>query len=198
MLSLFLGGEYLVGISHDTDQRILEQAMNMIRENGEDQLSLRKLARAIGLTTGAFYKHFATKDALLRAVTQLLSQREEAKMAQVLGQITDPEEKLLVMAAEILERFEADPHLMHFLFFNPAARDVLKVGPGQFGFYDQVIQLIKDVLRKRGITIAPQILFIQLWSFIQGYGLLIDSGITSYDPNLVRKTLKDLLEVSND
>jgi hypothetical protein len=28
--------------------------------------------------------------------------------------------------------------------------------------------------------------------------LLIDSGITSYDPNLVRKTLKDLLEVSND
>ncbi|EPC69628.1 Transcriptional regulator, TetR family protein, partial [Lacticaseibacillus paracasei subsp. paracasei Lpp71] len=45
----------MVGISHDTDQRILEQAMNMIRENGEDQLSLRKLARAIGLTTGAFY-----------------------------------------------------------------------------------------------------------------------------------------------
>ena len=197
MLSLFLGGEYLVGISHDTDQRILEQAMNMIRENGEDQLSLRKLARAIGLTTGAFYKHFATKDALLRAATQLLSQREEAEMAQVLGQITDPEE-LLVMAAEILERFEADPHLMHFLFFNPAARDVLKVEPGQFGFYDQVIQLIKDVLRKRGITIDPQILFIQLWSFIQGYGLLIDSGITNYDPNLVRKTLKDLLKGSND
>ena len=75
---------------------------------------------------------------------------------------------------------------------------MLKAEPGQFGFYDQVIQLIKDVLRKRGITIDPQILFIQLWSFIQGYGLLIDSGITSYDPNLVRKTLKDLLEVSND
>ena len=48
----------------DTDQRIMEKAISMITEHGEKSLSLRKLAKGIGLTTGAFYTHFSTKEAV--------------------------------------------------------------------------------------------------------------------------------------
>ncbi len=55
----------------DTDQRIMDKAISMINEHGEESLSLRKLAQGIGLTTGAFYTHFSTKEELLQAVTVL-------------------------------------------------------------------------------------------------------------------------------
>jgi len=37
-------------------------------------------------------------------------------------------------------------------------------------------------------------LFIQLWSFIQGYGELIKNEITNYDHELVKNTLYKFLE----
>ena len=68
----------------DTDQRIMDKAISMINEHGEESLSLRKLAQGIGLTTGAFYTHFSTKEELLQAVTVLLSRQEQSRMAKKL------------------------------------------------------------------------------------------------------------------
>ena len=178
----------------DTDQRIMDKAISMINEHGEESLSLRKLAQGIGLTTGAFYTHFSTKEELLQAVTVLLSRQEQSRMAKKLQTVREPEEQLLTVASILLRQFKDEPNLMHFLFFNPIARNVLKVDRGEFAFYDQMMQMVEAVIQKRHLSVQPKDLFIQLWAFIQGYGLLLDSDVTEYDAVLVRETLLRLLE----
>ena len=73
-------------------------------------------------------------------------------------------------------------------------RNVLKVDRGEFAFYDQMMQMVEAVIQKRHLSVQPKDLFIQLWAFIQGYGLLLDSDVTEYDAVLVRETLLRLLE----
>lgn len=46
-------------------QRILEQASQLFRERGFSGVSLSEIMKATGLTHGAFYNHFDSKDALI-------------------------------------------------------------------------------------------------------------------------------------
>uniref|UniRef100_UPI00263231EE TetR/AcrR family transcriptional regulator n=1 Tax=uncultured Lactobacillus sp. TaxID=153152 RepID=UPI00263231EE len=50
--------------NNTTEQDLIEKTVNVIDQNGYQDLSLRKLTKMIGLTTGAFYKHFESKDDL--------------------------------------------------------------------------------------------------------------------------------------
>ena len=51
--------------SEATARRILHTALELMRSQGFDQVSVRDICKAAGITTGAFYHHFPSKDALL-------------------------------------------------------------------------------------------------------------------------------------
>ena len=62
--------------------RIVECALEIIRTDGVDGLTMRVLAERLGVSAAAAYKHVADKDALLRlAADQLFSQVEEGDVA---------------------------------------------------------------------------------------------------------------------
>lgn len=47
-----------------TLERILQAAEEEFLENGFKDASLRKIVKAAGVTTGAFYRYYSTKEAL--------------------------------------------------------------------------------------------------------------------------------------
>jgi len=49
-----------------TRQRIVEVAAKRLRERGIDGVSIADLMKEAGLTVGGFYKHFASRDQLVR------------------------------------------------------------------------------------------------------------------------------------
>ena len=51
--------------SEATARRILHTALELMRSQGFDQVSVRDICKAAGITTGAFYHHFSSKEALL-------------------------------------------------------------------------------------------------------------------------------------
>ncbi len=51
-----------------TRRRLVRAAIDLLGEGGEDALTLRALGERCGLSRGAPYRHFADKDALVRAV----------------------------------------------------------------------------------------------------------------------------------
>lgn len=46
-------------------EALLEQGLALLEEKGESQFSLRELARRVGVTANAVYRHFSSKDVLL-------------------------------------------------------------------------------------------------------------------------------------
>lgn len=62
-----------------TEKAILGAALTLMRGRGFDQVSVRDICRAAGITTGAFYHHFPSKEAILsRGFAPLDDYMEEA------------------------------------------------------------------------------------------------------------------------
>lgn len=49
----------------ETEQRILQAALTLMREHGFEKVSVRDICAQAGITTGAFYHHFPSKEALI-------------------------------------------------------------------------------------------------------------------------------------
>jgi TetR/AcrR family transcriptional regulator, transcriptional repressor for nem operon len=70
-------------------QRILHVAARRFRERGFDRLSLDDLMREASLTHGGFYKHFASRDALVCEATLRAFAEAKKRLAQDLGTASD-------------------------------------------------------------------------------------------------------------
>jgi len=73
--------------ARQTEQAILQAALDLCRTRSFDKVSVRDICRRAGITTGAFYHHFRSKEDLLaRGFTPLDRQMERA----LAGHETDP------------------------------------------------------------------------------------------------------------
>jgi AcrR family transcriptional regulator len=185
----------LAGKTNDTEARIIATALETIKAHGSDAVSLRQLARQVGLTTGAFYKHFASKDALFRALTVTLSNQWAAQTTTQLAANQSAKEKLLVLGEQLLQASAAQPHVIDFLFFNPqaVAQYSENADAADFPLLTLTKHLIATTLAEAHSTIPAQQFFTQVWAFILGYALLIKNGAATYDRALLTKTLEEML-----
>lgn len=70
-------------MDHDQQRRqLLQRSFPLFAEHGFRGLSIRKLAEGLGVTTGAFYHYFRSKEQIFEAMMQMLmSEDAEEKMA---------------------------------------------------------------------------------------------------------------------
>jgi TetR/AcrR family transcriptional repressor of nem operon len=75
---------YEKGHSDETRRHILDVASTRFRESGIAAVGLAGIMSEAGLTNGAFYTHFASKEELVREVlTEALTRREERHKANL-------------------------------------------------------------------------------------------------------------------
>lgn len=58
---------------NDTKERMLDTSLTLFSEKGYEGTNIRELSGALGLTKTAFYKHFASKEALFRELADTVS-----------------------------------------------------------------------------------------------------------------------------
>lgn len=103
---------------------LLDTAIAQLREQGTEDLSLRALARAVGVSQTAPYRHFADKGELLAAMAtrgyqDLLSTLENAGRSAG----ASPPEQLVAFAHAYVAYAAGNPQLFK-LMFGPAAQPV--------------------------------------------------------------------------
>jgi len=69
------------GATNDSQQRIIQAALTVLKEEGLDNLSLRKLAHSINMQAPALYWHFKNKSALVDYMAEAILQREYKTIA---------------------------------------------------------------------------------------------------------------------
>lgn len=91
--------------SADTEQAILRAALDLCRACSYDKVTVRDICRRAGITTGAFYHHFASKDALLHQGFASLDAFMEQALA---GHEDDPPAQRLVLILQSYAGFMED------------------------------------------------------------------------------------------
>jgi AcrR family transcriptional regulator len=111
--------------SEETHTRILESANLLFSKNGYDATGVAEICQAAGVSKGAFYHHFPTKQAVFMKLMEGWLNGLDAGFQLMLSQTEDIPQALLQMADMVGDVFEsADVHLPIFLeFWRQAMRD---------------------------------------------------------------------------
>jgi AcrR family transcriptional regulator len=156
---------------------LLDTAIEQLREGVAEDLSLRALARAIGVSQTAPYRHFADKSELLAAMAtrgyrELLAALRQA--GEVAGDC--PREQLIAFAHAYVDYAANNPQLFK-LMFGPAVQPATKY-PELREASRETFQLVQEILHRgiemgifQGIEDLPY-LTNAAWSSIYGLATL--------------------------
>ena len=92
----------------ESRQRVLENASRQIRENGIEALGVADCMRSAGLTHGAFYGHFASRDALIVEALEYALTQSRARIA---ARDNDPGKRSETPLQSIAEAFLDERHV---------------------------------------------------------------------------------------
>lgn len=70
--------------ARNTKEALIEAAIRMFKEKGIDQVGVRDISSAAGVTTGSFYHHFSSKDDVLHGIYEGRDIQFGKRLAQLL------------------------------------------------------------------------------------------------------------------
>lgn len=91
----------------ESKQRVLETASRQIRENGIEALGVAECMRSAGLTHGAFYGHFSSRDALIVEALEHAVGQSEKRMDALAA---DAKKRDVTPLQSIAESFLSERH----------------------------------------------------------------------------------------
>jgi AcrR family transcriptional regulator len=125
---------------------LLDTAFEQLRDSGVEDLSLRALARAVGVSQTAPYRHFADKSELLAAMATVGYRNLLAALRQAGAATGDcPQAQLLAFAHAYVDYAAHNPQLFK-LMFGPAVQPTEKYPELRAASRD-TLQLVQDILQ---------------------------------------------------
>ena len=181
--------------TNNTKEKIITTAIQKIRYEDIQNFSIRNLVQTLDLTTGSCYKHFKNKKALFLAVSQQVSQSlYENIYPKTYRYEKSPKKALCLLGSSLIDFFIDEPRLADFIFFNPEVIDTYSIyGNTQETF--KLLRLTTDLVNKfiaqEQLQLSNKVLFVQIWSFIQGYAILIKNQVVPKEETLIEQPLTE-------
>jgi AcrR family transcriptional regulator len=162
-----------------TEERIAETALKLLETGGEDGVSMRRVATAVGITPMAIYHHFADRKTLLNFVVD----REFTKYSESL-QATPRrgtyESQILTCMDAYIDYAFAHPRIFDYVFAEP--RPGARRFPEDFrARRSPTLNPVADLLQKAmeaGYLKQDDVweLAMELWAHAHGYIALYRGG----------------------
>ncbi|HEV7277839.1 MAG TPA: TetR/AcrR family transcriptional regulator [Devosiaceae bacterium] len=163
----------------DLKRALVEEALALLGEEGADGIGLRQLARRVGVSPAAPYRHFAGRQALLEAVAAEGFRRFAVLMDTARTGL--PEDGQLVAMAQAYVQFALEqPSLFRLMF----SRQVDKQGNVDLQAAAREAYASLATAAAREDEAAPAETAVITWSFVHGLAmLLLDDQILGVSPD---------------
>jgi len=177
---------------HHGDLRAAALHMGMERLESQEQpdLGLRALARDLGVSATALYRHFPNKDALLDALAlEGLNRlgRNQARAAEAAG---GGRAGFAEVGITYVEWAVRHPALLRLIYARVGKVDLETDDPSAMG--EAFRQLRKGIAATMPGDLTPRqraVATLHAWSLVHGLAMLILDGQVDYDPEMVRKVV---------
>ena len=164
----------------DLREACIEEAYKIVDATGVENLSLREVARRLGVSHQAPYKHFPSREHILAAIIARAFQ-DFAAFLESRPSSEEPHEDLRNMGVRYMEYAEANP-LKYRLMFNtalPPAKD----HPGMMADAQHAFSILHN--RLKGMTLREvdegpptrQLDALFIWATIHGMASILQSDV---------------------
>ena len=185
-------------------EEILASAMRVFVRKGLDGATMQDIASEAGLSAGAIYRYYDSKDALVRAAFEACAAQSESLFAEALAVAATPMEALLAAGRLVWDRFgqpgALDQFTLNLESALAAGRDPEGFGAehhrGHLGVVEQLAELIRQSQDAGEITgdIDAHALALTLLSSLEGARVLYVESAGGFDPEPVYESLERMLQ----
>ncbi len=161
----------------DLRNALLQAALELLAESGQENLSLREVALRAGVSSGAPYRHFENKEALLAALAEGGFRRLEKAMAEAIAKHPrQPVKQLRDIAQAYLGMAEENPPFFKVLFgpyetHDPVQQDVMPVC--EKVFRDLAGIFTKAIADDHFLKQDPERSALSYWAMLHGLSMLL-------------------------
>jgi AcrR family transcriptional regulator len=172
---------YIVNMTTTQQDKILASACELYLSDGLEGFSMRKLAKTVGVTAPALYRHFASKEEVLMAVMAEAYRMFAQYLYRALGGRT-PEERFGRAAMEYANFALEHPEMYEMLYVSPHHLGIdelpdnvaeVAAATGQF-WEDRVRECVEAGILKHD---DPDALSVTMWAHAHGLISLYLKGI---------------------
>jgi AcrR family transcriptional regulator len=158
---------------------LLEEAERTVREQGVEQLSLRELARRLGVSHGAPRRHFADRQALLDALAENGFARLGAELRDAIDAAGDDFRARLQATAAAYVRFATrDAALLELMFAGKHREESGAIQDAAVRAFSVMLELIEQGQAEGGLEPGdPERVGLLVFATIQGIAALVTSGM---------------------
>jgi len=129
----------------DLRNAMLEGAYTMLMQEGINHLSLRKVAKHIGVSHNAPYQHFADKDALLAALAEdgfnKLSEMIETEVSKV--ETLSAFEQLRVLSFQYVQFMMRHPAYLEVMFSHVSHHEHVALSEAAIGSFERLVRIVE-------------------------------------------------------
>lgn len=102
----------------DLKSELIEKGLKILNDEGYEGFSLRKAAKACGVSQTAPYRHFKDKDELIAAITVHALAEFNASLAEAAAKVSDPKKQLKEIGVAYVHFFAENPEYLKLLFLS--------------------------------------------------------------------------------
>jgi AcrR family transcriptional regulator len=162
---------------------LLEQAEQTVRERGVQELSLRELARAVGVSHGAPRRHFPDRQALLDALALAGFERLGAELRGAMDSAGEDFQARVQATATAYIRFATrDAALLELMFAGKHQQPSEELQQAAESAFAVMLELIEQGQREGALDSGdPERVGLVLFATIQGIAALVTGGMVAVE-----------------
>jgi AcrR family transcriptional regulator len=156
-------------------------AVELLEAGGDDELSLRAVARRAGVSPAAPYRHYADREALVSAVAVVGYRELAARLAAAHPSPSTPEELAKVAVAYV--RFATErPALFRIMFGEPCDHD----DADRVAATEAVSAYVREIVARGFPHADAEALATAIWALVHGLAFLaLDGKLGAPTPSAV-------------
>ena len=150
---------------------LIKAGVEILEQEGDGALSLRKVARKVGVSHAAPYRHFANKELLLAAIAEEGFRKLEKKMNEAIAEFQgDSRDQLTDLGWAYIQFSIENPNHLRVMFTDFSEACELETG-NTFDLLVQTIRIGQDANDIVTGDLMP--LALTLWSTVHGLAVLL-------------------------
>ena len=182
-------------------EQLIQTGIDEIGKHGIEQLSLRTVAKACGVTHGSPYRHFESKEGYLKVVLTQLSLFLNQEINENIDATGSARDQLTQLGLNFIIFAKTYPHFFEALFikfpfkYMKGTQDTILLESDLPGF-DKFKELVLKLREEENFSNSEAESLFHFWSFITGLAVLTNSPIgQDLDPQAIQSTIEHMLDI---
>jgi len=187
--------KYTIREKDDIRARILDTAWQMVKDEGWQSLSIRKIATAVNYSIPVIYDHFENKEAIVFEFAKQGFQMLTKNIARAIEKTADPAEQLKAIADGYWKFASKHKEYYQLMFgMGMVGCEIEKCFPERADFRAMVMDPIKILIsRGKHPDDNPYLKYFTFWSILHGL-ISIRNLDTNVSDNVNKMVMDDAVE----